>query len=197
MLRIPDLTILCENWDHPLFICTHREPAIYEMFIIQALKGINNWPIQLFICWKMKAQTSKRSISYRKRDKLSPFSGLFCRLRIFWPFSGLRFCLQCDGSGHQFLLDFFPPSYVHMKTKCPKQPGHLPKEENHWYAPCPEIKPHLKNVWQSPKNPLAHLKCVSHMWPKCVCFRSWSLGGSQLNGRWPWPLGLINSNCLT
>jgi hypothetical protein len=33
-----------------------------------------------------------------------------------------------------------------MKTKCPKQLGHLPKEENHQYASCFEIKPHPKNV---------------------------------------------------
>ncbi len=56
---------------------------------------------------------------------------------------------------------------LHMKTKCPKQPGHLLGKKNHRYAPCFEIKLHSKNVWQSPKNPLAHLKCVSHLWPRC------------------------------
>jgi hypothetical protein len=43
---------------------------------------------------------------------------------------------------------------LHMKTKCPKQHGRFPGKEDHWYAPRPKIKPHLKNVWQSPKNPL-------------------------------------------
>jgi hypothetical protein len=38
----------------------------------------------------------------------------------------------------------------HMKTK-------YPKEEDHWYAPHPKIKPHPKNVWQSLKNPLKYL----------------------------------------
>jgi hypothetical protein len=47
-----------------------------------------------------------------------------------------------------------------MRTKCPKQPGHFPGKEDHRYTPCLEIKPHLKNVWQSPKNPLAHPKCI-------------------------------------
>jgi hypothetical protein len=45
-----------------------------------------------------------------------------------------------------------------MKTKCPKQHGNLLKKEHHQYAPCPEIKHYPKNVWQSPKNPLAHPK---------------------------------------
>jgi hypothetical protein len=40
-----------------------------------------------------------------------------------------------------------------MKTKCPMQPMHFPKEENHQYAPCLEIKP---------ENPLAHPKHISH-----------------------------------
>jgi hypothetical protein len=31
-------------------------------------------------------------------------------------------------------------------TTCPKQPGCLPKEENHRDVPHPEIKLHLKNV---------------------------------------------------
>jgi hypothetical protein len=30
-----------------------------------------------------------------------------------------------------------------------------------------KIKPRPKNVWQSPKNPLTHPICISHMWPKC------------------------------
>jgi hypothetical protein len=49
-----------------------------------------------------------------------------------------------------------------MKKKCPKQPGHLSGEEDHQHAPCPKIKPHPENAWQSPENPLAHPKCVSH-----------------------------------
>jgi hypothetical protein len=52
---------------------------------------------------------------------------------------------------------------LHMKTKCPKQLGHLLKEEDFLYAPHFEIKPHPKNVWQNPKNQLAHTKCVSHL----------------------------------
>jgi hypothetical protein len=51
----------------------------------------------------------------------------------------------------------------HMKTKCPKQFGHLLRKRDHRYAPRFKIKPHQKNVWQSPKNPLAHPKCVSHL----------------------------------
>jgi hypothetical protein len=43
----------------------------------------------------------------------------------------------------------------------------LPKEEDHRYAPCPKIKPHPKNVWWSFENPLAHPKCINHLWPKC------------------------------
>jgi hypothetical protein len=33
-----------------------------------------------------------------------------------------------------------------MRTKCPKQFGHLPKEEDHQYASHPKIKLHPKNV---------------------------------------------------
>jgi hypothetical protein len=33
-----------------------------------------------------------------------------------------------------------------MKTKCPMQPMHFPKEENHQYAPRLEIKPYPKNA---------------------------------------------------
>jgi hypothetical protein len=50
-----------------------------------------------------------------------------------------------------------------MMTKCPKQPKHLPREENHKYAPHFNIKHHPKNAWQSPENPLAHPKCVNHL----------------------------------
>jgi hypothetical protein len=50
-----------------------------------------------------------------------------------------------------------------MRTKCPKQLGHFPREKDHEYVPHPEIKPHPKNAWQSLKNPLAHPKCVSHL----------------------------------
>jgi hypothetical protein len=50
-----------------------------------------------------------------------------------------------------------------MKKKCPKKLGSFPKKEDHQYAPCPKIKPHPKNVWQSPKNPLAHPKCEGHL----------------------------------
>jgi hypothetical protein len=45
-----------------------------------------------------------------------------------------------------------------MKTKCPKQCGHFLKKEDRQYVPHPEIKPHPKNVWQSPENPLAYTK---------------------------------------
>jgi len=38
-----------------------------------------------------------------------------------------------------------------MRTKCPKQFGHFPREEDHRYAPHPKVKPHLKNAWQSPE----------------------------------------------
>jgi hypothetical protein len=33
-----------------------------------------------------------------------------------------------------------------MKIKCPMKPMHLPKEEDHQYAPCHEKKPHPKDV---------------------------------------------------
>jgi hypothetical protein len=52
---------------------------------------------------------------------------------------------------------------IHMKTKCPKQLGCLPRKEDYSYAPCPEIKPHPKNVWLNLKSPLAHPKYVSHL----------------------------------
>jgi hypothetical protein len=45
-----------------------------------------------------------------------------------------------------------------MKTKCLKQHGHLLGEEDHQYATDIKIKPHPKNAWQSPKNPVAHTK---------------------------------------
>jgi hypothetical protein len=35
---------------------------------------------------------------------------------------------------------------LHMKTKCPKQHGHLSKKKDHLYAPSFEIKPHPKNA---------------------------------------------------
>jgi hypothetical protein len=50
-----------------------------------------------------------------------------------------------------------------MKTKCPIKPRHIPKEENHQYAPRYDIMPHPKNAWQNPKNPLAHPKCVNNL----------------------------------
>jgi len=43
-----------------------------------------------------------------------------------------------------------------MKTKYPKQPERFLGKEDHQYAPCPKIKPHPKNAWQSLENPLAH-----------------------------------------
>jgi hypothetical protein len=55
----------------------------------------------------------------------------------------------------------------HMKTKCPKQLVHLPKEEEHQYVPHLNMKPLSKNAWQSPKKPLTNPKCLSHLWPKC------------------------------
>jgi hypothetical protein len=45
-----------------------------------------------------------------------------------------------------------------MKTKRPKQCGHLLRKEDHQYAPRPKIKPRPKNAWQSPENPLAQKK---------------------------------------
>jgi hypothetical protein len=56
---------------------------------------------------------------------------------------------------------------LHMKTKCPKQLGDLPRKEDHQYAPHFEIKPRPKNAWPSLENPLTHPKCVNHMRPKC------------------------------
>jgi hypothetical protein len=50
----------------------------------------------------------------------------------------------------------------HMKTKCPKQHVNFPRKKDHWYTPHFNIKFHRKYGWQSPKNPLAHPKCVSH-----------------------------------
>jgi hypothetical protein len=52
---------------------------------------------------------------------------------------------------------------LHIRTKCPKQHGRLPREEDHQRVPLLEIKIHPKNVWQSFENPLAHPKCVNHM----------------------------------
>ncbi len=43
------------------------------------------------------------------------------------------------------------------EDKTPKTTCASPKKvQNHWYVPCFDIKPHPKNAWQSPKNPLAH-----------------------------------------
>jgi len=56
---------------------------------------------------------------------------------------------------------------LHMRTKCPKQLGHLPGNENHPYVPRLKIKHHLKSAKQSLENPLTHPKCVNHLWPKC------------------------------
>ncbi len=53
-----------------------------------------------------------------------------------------------------------------MKTKCQKQLGRILGKEDHQYAPCLEIKRHPKNVWQSPKKPFAHPKCISHLSPR-------------------------------
>jgi hypothetical protein len=50
-----------------------------------------------------------------------------------------------------------------MKTKCSKQPGCFPREEDHQYAPRFKIQPHPKDVWQNLENPLAHLKCAKHL----------------------------------
>jgi hypothetical protein len=79
----------------------------------------------------------------------------------------------------------------HMKKKCPKQLGHLPRKENHWYAPCPKIKPHLKNMWQSFENPLAHPKCIRHLWPKCIpkesIYLEIALMDSKAYTLTPWP----------
>jgi hypothetical protein len=79
----------------------------------------------------------------------------------------------------------------HMMTKCPKQLVCLPRDEDHWYAPHFEIKFHPKNVQQCPKNPLAHQKYVSHMWPKCsfeefICMKR-SLMDSKACTLTPWP----------
>jgi hypothetical protein len=49
------------------------------------------------------------------------------------------------------------------EDKMPKQLGCFPRKKIHQYAPCFKIKPHPKNVWQSPKNPFAHPKCVNHL----------------------------------
>jgi hypothetical protein len=54
-----------------------------------------------------------------------------------------------------------------MRTKCPKQLGCFLGKGYHRYAPCPKIKPHSRNVWQILENPLAHPKCIDHLWPKC------------------------------
>jgi len=50
-----------------------------------------------------------------------------------------------------------------MKTKCPKQTEHFPKEKDHPYVLCPKIKFHPKNAWQSPEIPLANPKHVNHL----------------------------------
>jgi hypothetical protein len=71
----------------------------------------------------------------------------------------------------------------HMKTKCPMQPVRFPREEDHRYASCFEIKPHPKNVWKSPENPLTHPKCVSHLWPKCSPKESLCLKRSLMNSK--------------
>jgi len=54
-----------------------------------------------------------------------------------------------------------------MRTKCPMQLVHLTKEEDYQYTPRLDIKLHPKNAWQSLENPLAHPKCINHLWPKC------------------------------
>jgi hypothetical protein len=56
---------------------------------------------------------------------------------------------------------------VTHEDKMPKTIQAFPREGDHQYVPCPKIKPHPKNVWQSFKNPLAHPKCVDHLWLKC------------------------------
>jgi hypothetical protein len=53
------------------------------------------------------------------------------------------------------------------EDKLPNATCAFPKEENNWYVPWFEIMTHLKNVWQNPQNPLAHPKCVNHLWLKC------------------------------
>jgi hypothetical protein len=50
-----------------------------------------------------------------------------------------------------------------MKTKCPNQHEHIPRKENHPYAPHPKMKPHPKSAWQNFENPLTLLKCINHM----------------------------------
>jgi hypothetical protein len=72
---------------------------------------------------------------------------------------------------------------LHMKLECPKQLKCLPREEDHQYVPCLEIKLHLKNAWQSFKNPLAHPKHVSHLWPKCNLKESLCLERSLINSK--------------
>jgi hypothetical protein len=69
--------------------------------------------------------------------------------------------------------------------------GHLPKKENHRYVPCFEIKPNPKNVWQSFENPLAHLKCINLLQPKCsheefICLEK-STMDSKACTLTPWP----------
>ncbi len=56
---------------------------------------------------------------------------------------------------------------LYMKTKCPKQPSHFLKKEDHQFVPCLEIKPHPKNAWQSLEIPLTHPKSISQSthWP--------------------------------
>jgi hypothetical protein len=56
---------------------------------------------------------------------------------------------------------------LYMRTKCPKQHEHLPRKKDRQYAPHLKIKPHPKNTLPSLDNPLAHLKCINHLWPKC------------------------------
>jgi hypothetical protein len=78
-----------------------------------------------------------------------------------------------------------------MKTKCPNQPMRILTEENHRYAPHPNIEPLSKNASQSLKNPFTHPKCISHLWPKCnleksLCLKI-SLKDSKAYTLTPWP----------
>jgi len=56
-----------------------------------------------------------------------------------------------------------------MKKKCPKQPRHFPWKEDHWYAPCPKIKPHLKKF-------LCRNPTLKQVWGWDSHSQKWELG---------------------
>jgi hypothetical protein len=58
-----------------------------------------------------------------------------------------------------------------MKTKCPMQLKHLPKKEDHQYAPRFEIKPHLKTVtksWKPINTPKMYKPFVTKVQPQRI-----------------------------